>query len=131
MPETIEAAPIIGSRRIVEQCLEFARPRGVPAAHIDHSGFVDRRATPRILFVHQVHYCPSSTFSEDQAKPVSMLDISLGGVGLRCREALTEGAVIHMRLPSIDGTTGWVKGTVAYCRPDTEDYRVGIAFILD
>ena len=131
MPETIEAAPIIGSRRIVERCLEFAWHEGVPTAHLDESGFADRRTMPRAVFSQQMRYCPSSTLSENQAKPAWMLAVNLRGVGLRCSEALTEGAVIHVRLPMVDGTTGWVKGTVVYCRPDTEQYQAGIAFILD
>ena len=131
MPETTEVTPIIGSRRIVEQCLEFAWREGVPTDHVDDSCFVNRRAMPRPLLSHRVRYCPSSTLSENQAKPAWMLAINLRGLGLQCREALTEGQVVHVRLPLVDGTTAWVKGTVVYCRPDTEQYRIGIAFILD
>jgi hypothetical protein len=60
-----------------------------------------------------------------------MLDVSLGGIGLLCREGLAEGMQINIRLPQLDGKAAWMKGKVAYSRPEAEHYRVGIAFILD
>ena len=128
MPETTETTPAINSRRIVEECVEFARRNGAITPEIDQ---IDRRTWPRMLFMHQLRYCPNSTLSEDHAKPAKMLDISLGGVGLWCREALTEGTVIHVRLPLLDRKTAWVRGRVIYCHPEVQDYLAGIAFILD
>lgn len=128
MPETTETTPAINSRRIVEECIEFARHNGVSTPEIDQ---IDRRTWPRMLFIHQLRYCPKSTLSEDHTEPAKMLDISLGGIGLWCHEALTDDTLIHVRLPLLDGKTAWVKGRVVHCRPDAEDYRVGVAFILD
>jgi len=120
------------SRRIVEECVEFARRNGGRACQVDRLDRLDRRASPRMLFAHHLCYCPNSTLSEDHTKPARMLDISLGGIGLWCREVLTEGMVIHVRLPVLYGKTAWVRGRVIHCSPDdAQHYRVGIAFILD
>ena len=128
MPETTESTPVINSRRIVEECVEFARRNGAGTPEIDQ---FDQRAWPRMLFTHQLRYCPSSKLSEDHTKPAKMLDISLGGMGLWCCEALAEGTVIHVRLPLLDGKIAWVRGRVMYCQPEVEHYQAGLAFILD
>ena len=128
MAETTENTSVTDSHRIVEECLEFARLSGANVVQIDR---MERRVTPRMFFRHQLRYCARAMFSEDDTKPAHLLDISLGGIGLRCSEALTQGTVIHVRLPLLDGTTAWVKGRVMYCNPDEEVYRVGIAFIFD
>ena len=128
MPKTTENTSVTDSRRIVEECLEFARHSGANVVQIDR---MERRVTPRTFFRHQLRYCARAMFCEDDTKPAHLLDISLGGIGIRCSEALTQGTVIHVRLPLLDGTTAWVKGRVIYCSPDEEVYRVGIAFIFD
>ena len=128
MAETTEATSAIDSRRIVEECVELGRRNGAEIIQIDR---MDRRVTPRMLFSHQLRYCPSSPLSEDDTKPAFMLDISLGGIGLLCCEALPAGTEVHVRLPLLDGKTAWVKGRVVYCHPDVEDYKAGIAFIFN
>ena len=122
----------ISSRRIVEECVEFARRNGGRACQVNRLDRVDRRASLRMFFAHHVCYCPTQALFEDDAKPARMLDISLGGMVLWCREFLTEGMVIHVRLPLLHGETAWVRGRVIRCRPDDpQHYWVGIAFILD
>ena len=131
MIETTETPPAIGARKIVEECLEFAKRNGWRMSKTDRIVHSERRATPRTLFTHPVRYCPDSRPSEDHTEPARMLDISLNGIGIWCRETLTGGKLIHLRLPRLDGTTGWVTGRVVYCRPQTEHYQAGIAFIFD
>lgn len=128
MLKTTETAPVLNARSIVKQCVEVARGNGISSREAHPA---DRRATPRILFGHQVRYCLSSTLDDHATRPAQMLDISVGGVGLWCREALMEDAVVYLRLPLLDGRTGWVEGTVVYCSPDAEHYWVGVAFTLD
>ncbi|MCK4850316.1 MAG: PilZ domain-containing protein [Phycisphaerae bacterium] len=124
--------PKTNSRRIVEECVEFARRNGGRACQVGRLDRPDRRASLRMGFAHYVCYCPNSTLSEDHTKPARMLDISLGGIVLWCCEAVTEGIVIHVRLPLLDGKTAWVRGRVVRSSPDdVEHYWVGIAFILD
>ena len=131
MSETAETPPVMSSLRIVEECVEFARQSGLFASQREQTPPEDRRTTPRMLLAHHLVYSAHSTLSEDSTKAAHMLDVSLGGAGLLCRETLADGMELHVRLPLLDGSTGWVKGGVVYCRPDAEHYRVGIAFILD
>ncbi len=120
------------SRRIVEECVEFARRNGGRACQVDRLDRADRRASLRMFSAHHAWYCPNSTLSEDHTKLARMLDISLGGILLWCREALTEGTVIHVCLPLLYGQTAWVRGRTIYCNPDdAQHYRIGIVFILD
>ena len=131
MSETAGTTPVMSSRRIAEECVEFARQNGACPSQEDPTVLVNRRATLRIAFAHHLVYSPHSTLSEDCIKPARMVDVSLEGIGLLCCEGLTEGKQIHVRLPQLAGKTAWVKGRVAHSRPEDEHYRVGIAFILD
>ena len=131
MIETTETPPVVDARKIVEECLDFAKHNGGRISETDRIVHSERRATPRTLFTHQLRYCPNSTLSEDRSEPARMLDISLSGIGIWCRETLTAGQLIHLRLPRLDGTTGWVTGRVVYCRPEVEHYQAGIDFIFD
>ena len=128
MLKATETTPAISSRRIVEECVALARHTGASTSDIKQ---FDQRAWPRVLFSHQLRYCSNSTLSEEHSRPARLLDVSPGGIGLWCCEAFTEGTVIHVRLPLLDGKTAWVKGRVVHCQPDAEDYRVGVAFIFD
>ena len=128
MAETTETTPVVDTRKIVEECVEFVRRSG---QNIIHTEQMEKRAAPRILFTHPIRYSPDSVLSEDRTKPAHMLDVSLGGIRIYCRETLMEDTLIHVCLPLQDGKTAWVKGTVIYCRPDVEHYRAGIAFILE
>ena len=130
MAETTQAMLVVDARKIVEECIEFARRNGALISQVTQR---DRMArwTARLLFIHPLCYCPCSTLSEDHTKPAYMLNISLAGVGLWCCEALGEGAVIHVRLPGLDGNGAWVKGTVAHCHREVGHYQVGVTFILE
>ncbi len=128
MTETSQVVVARSSREIVEECVELARCKCHNAVQVDQ---LERRATPRMLFTPPLRYCTHFVLSKEHSKPARMLDVSLGGVGLWCREALTEKMEIYVRLPLLDGKTAWVRGRVAYCRPDAEHYRAGIAFVLD
>ncbi len=120
------------SRRIVEECVDCARRNGGRACQVDRLDRADQRASLRMFSAHHVSYCPNSTLSEDHTKTARMLDISLGGIALWCCEVLTEGMVIHVRLPLLHGKTAWVRERVIRCSPDdAQHYWVGIAFILD
>ncbi len=131
MAETAESRPVMSSRRIVQECVEFARQNGANASQGDQAALVARRATPRKVFTHHLVYSPHPELSEDCTKPARMLDVSLGGIGLLCCETLAERMEIHIRLPLLDGKNAWVKGKVVYCCPGEEHYLVGVAFILD
>ncbi len=120
------------SSTIVEECVEFARRNGGQSCQVNGPDRVDRRTSPRRSFVHNVLYCPIRKFSENHTKPARMLNISRGGIALRCSEAIAEGAVIHIRLPLTYGKTAWVSGQVIHCSPEgSERYWVGIALILN
>ena len=131
MAETTETTPVVNSRRKVEEYVEVVRRTGARACQMGQTDRADQRATPRLLARDYLLYGPSPTLSDDYTRPARMLDISLDGIGFLCFEALTEGMVIHVRLPSLDSSTAWVKGRVIYCHPCAERYRAGIAFIFD
>ena len=131
MAEATKITPVVDSRRIVEEFVEFAERNGARAYQVDRKDRTDRAATVRMLFIHPLRYCTNSILSEDQNKPAQMLDVSPEGVGFWCCETLTEGMVIHVCLPLLDGSSAWVKGKVIYCHPEVEHYRAGIAFIFD
>ena len=111
-------------RSTVRQCIEHARANGVGDFHLG------RRSQPRLPYVHPVRYCLGSAVCEEQSQPGYTLNISLEGMALCCQEALDVGKSILVRLPLSDGSTVWMEGTVAYCEPDAEHYRVGIAFLV-
>ena len=131
MAETTKITPVVDSRRIVEEFVEFAKRNGARTYQVERTNQNDRWATVRMLFIHPLRYCTNSILSEDQTKPAQMLDVSLEGMGFWCCEALTKGAVVHVRLPLLDGNGAWVKGTVVYCRPEKGHYRVGVNFIFE
>ncbi len=131
LAQPIETTGDIDCRKLVEECLEAVRRTGARVCQMGQTNRANQRATPRLLATHCLLYCPSPTLSEDYTRPARMLDISLGGIGLRCFESLTEGMLIHVRLPLLDGKTAWVAGRVIYCMPSEEHYRAGIAFILE
>lgn len=130
MVKTTKTAPMIDARKIVEECVEFARRNGGRVCQVVQRDQTNRW-TGRMLFVHPLCYCPTSILSEDHTKPAFMLDISLAGVGLWCCEALGEGTVVYVHLPLLDGNSDWVKGSVIYCHPEVGHYRVGVTFIFE
>lgn len=131
MAETTKTTPVADSRRIVEEFVDFATNNGARPYQVERKDRTDRWATVRMLFIHPLRYCTNSILSEDQAKPAQMLDVSLEGVGFWCCEALTEGMVVHVCLPLLDGSSAWVKGKVIYCHLEIEHYRAGVAFIFE
>jgi len=131
MSETSKVAPVINSRRAVEECVELIRSNRGQLFQADHTDPTDLRSTPRIPFTQHIRYCPCSTLSEDRTRPAQALNISLGGISLCCPRALAEGMVIHVRLPLLDGQTSWVRGRVVYCSLSIDFYRVGVAFLFD
>ena len=130
MAEPTETTPAADSCKIIQESVEFARRNGAATRQMDQVDRIDRRVTLRMLFTHQIHYCPNSTLSDDHTKLAYMLDISLGGIALCCCESLTVGTMVHVRLPLLDGKTAWVKGRVIYCHPEVEHYLAGIAFTV-
>ena len=131
MTDTAQAASVISSRQAVEQCLAFVQRSVGRRFQAQPDSQVDRRSSPRLAFTHQVRLCPHATLTEGHARPAQTLDISLGGVGLLCFDAIRKGAIIHVYLPVLDGQGAWVRGKVAYCRPHGVHYRAGIAFLFD
>ncbi len=110
-------------RSTVQECIEYARSNGVGDFRMG------RRSQPRLPYVHPLRYCLGSAVCEEKSQPGYTLNISLEGMAIRCREALDVGKSILVRLPVSDGSIVWMEGTVAYCEPDAEHYRAGIAFI--
>ena len=110
-------------RRTIDDCIQYARRNGVGDFRLG------RRSHPRLPYVHPVRYCLDSAPSQNQSQPGYTLNIGLEGMALCCREALAVGSSVRVRLPLSDGSTVWMEGTVAYCEPDAEHYRAGIAFI--
>ncbi len=123
MSVIIGSASRVAFRRTVDECIRYARRNGVGDFRLG------RRSQPRLPYVHPVRYCLDSAPSEKQSQPGYTLNISLEGMALCCQEALIVGSPIRVRLPLSDGSTVWIEGTVAYCEPDAEHYRAGIAFI--
>ena len=112
MAETTETTPVVNSRRLVEEYVEAVRRTGARVCQTGQTDRADQRATPRLLARDCLLYCPSPTLSHDCTRPARMLDVSLGGIGLLCFEALTEGMGIHVHLPLLAGKTAWVRGRV-------------------
>jgi hypothetical protein len=55
-------------------------------------------------------------------------DLSTGGLCCRSRVAFHEGEQVRIRIPI--GDPGFeALGRVAWCRPDGDDYRIGIEFV--
>ena len=119
---------IIGSdsqlafRRTIDDCIKYARRNGVGDFRLG------KRAHPRLPYVHPVRYCLDSAPSQGQSQPGYTLNIGLEGLALFCRETIAVGSLIWVRLPLSDGSSVWMEGSVAYCEPDTEYYRAGVAF---
>ena len=125
MPVSTQANPSFVSRRIVEQCVEFARQHGlrdVPS---------DRRTNPRIPFVYPVRYCLDYAPSEAQTNLGYILNISSGGMALYCSEPLAPDAPICVRLPLPNDRNAWLSGKVLHCQTHDHDYWVGISFLVD
>ena len=130
MSKATKTTPMIDARKIVEECVEFARRNGALTSQVVQRDQTNRW-TARLLFIHSVCYCPHSRLSENHTKPAYMLDISLAGVGLWCCEALGEGTVVHVRLPLLDGNSAWMEGSVVYCHRKVGHYRVGVTFVFE
>ena len=66
MAETIKTTPVANSRRIVEECVEFAKTVGVGTFQARAN---NRRATSRKVFAQcrpvQINYCTNSILSEN------------------------------------------------------------------
>ncbi|NIA06262.1 MAG: hypothetical protein GWP14_01260 [Actinobacteria bacterium] len=122
MMDTAQEATATGSNSTVEQCVQRAHSEGIGEFQ------PDRRSTPRLPFVHPIRYCLGSSVTKDDTQPGYILDISLDGMGMFCRQGLPEGQQIWVRLPLSDGRLVWLNGTIIYCEPDVEHYRVAIAF---
>ncbi len=125
MSVTTGSSSQVAFRRTIDECVEFARRNGVGDFR------VGRRSCPRLPYVHPVRYCLDSSPSETQSHPGYTLNISLEGMALCCREAISLGTSIRVCLPLSDGSSIWKEGTIVYCEPDAEHYRAGIAFIAD
>jgi len=110
-------------RRTIDECIEYARRNGVGDFRLG------RRSHPRLPYVHPVRYCLGSAPPQNQSQPGYALNISLEGMALCCQETLAVGSPIRVSLPLSDGSTVWMEGTIAYCEPDEEHYRAGIAFV--
>ena len=111
------------SRHTIDDCIQHARRSGVG----DFS--LGRRSQPRLPYVHPVRYCLDWAPSQNQSRPAYALNISPGGMAILCQEALAVGSSISVSLPSSDGATVSMEGTIAYCEIDDEHYRAGIAFV--
>ena len=125
MSVSTQAKPCFVSRRVVEQCVEFAREHGLRDFHSD------RRTTPRMPFVHPVRYCLDSVPCEAQAHLGYALNISSGGMALYCSEALVPDIPICVRLPLSNAGNAWLSGKVIHCQRHDHDYWVGISFLVD
>lgn len=55
-------------------------------------------------------------------------NISLGGVACNSNKGFRKGTAVELRIPLL-GEQARYPGVVAWCRKQTEDYLVGIAFI--
>lgn len=55
-------------------------------------------------------------------------NISLGGVACNCGRAFRRGTAIDLLIPLL-GDDAHYQGVVAWCRKQTDDYLVGIAFV--
>ncbi|UUY07530.1 PilZ domain-containing protein [Pseudomonas sp. J452] len=55
-------------------------------------------------------------------------NISLGGVACNSNKGFRKGTAVELRIPLL-GDQARYPGVVAWCRKQTEDYLVGIAFI--
>ena len=120
---TAQHASTNDAHAAIEKCVQRARTKGIGDFH------PDRRSCPRMPFVHPVRYCLGSSVTEENTLPGYALDIGRNGMGICCRQGLPVGEQIWVRLPSSDGTLVWLTGRVAYCEPDAEHYRAGIAFL--
>ena len=123
MTEAIQANPTTGSHKEIEKCVEFAHSSGVGSFQMD------RRVQMRMPFLHPVRYCLGRELTEDHTQPGYIVNISLEGMAIWCRQALAVGELIRVRLPMPDGNPVWINGTVVHCEPDVEHYRAGIAFL--
>ena len=123
MSQSAETVSPTAYRRTIEDCIQYARRNGVG----DFS--LGKRSHPRLPYVHPVRYCLDWAPSQSQSRPAYALNIGPGGMAIFCQEALTVGSSISVSLPSSDGATVRMEGTIAYCEPDDEHYRAGIAFV--
>ncbi len=123
MSVTAESVSQTAFRRTIDECIQYARANGVG------DFCLGRRSHPRLPYVHPVRYWLDSAGSESELRPGYTLNISLGGMALCCQESLPVGSAIRVCLPLSDGSNVWLEGTVAYCEPDAEHYRAGIAFV--
>jgi len=52
----------------------------------------------------------------------TLCDVSESGICVETREGISPGIAVH-----IDGQGFTADGTIRYCRPDGESYRIGVA----
>ena len=123
MSVSTQDSPCFVSKRIIEQCVKFAREHGL---HDLPSG---RRNSSRKPFVHPVSYCLDSEPSEDKTHLGYTLSINSGGMALCSRQTLALDTPICVQLPLPDGSNAWVSGKVVHCQQDKDQYYwVGISF---
>ena len=122
MTENAQSTATTGSKKAIEECVEFARANGVGNFPLD------RRSQVRIPFVYPVRFCLGPAPTEDHTQPGHTLDINSHGLAICCRHGLPAGAPVWVLLPLSDGRLTWLSGTVVHCEPDAEHYRAGIAF---
>ncbi len=111
------------SHHTIEDCIQHARRNGLA----DFSS--GARSQPRLPYVCPVRYCLDWAPSQSQSRPAFALNIGPGGMAISCQEAITVGSSISLSLPSSDGATVPIEGTIVYCEIDDEHYRAGIAFL--
>lgn len=107
---------------IIAKCVEWAQANGLRGIQ------TDRRLASRLPFVHPVRYYVGRHADEQNTDPGYVLDISLAGMCLWCRESLAVDKCVHVRLPLADGSYTWLQSRVVFCEPDDEHYRAGLAF---
>ena len=124
MSVSTQANPCFVSRRVAEQCVEFAREHGL------RNFPSDRRTTQRMPFVHPVSYCLDSVPCEAHANLGYVLNISAGGMALYCSEPLAPDIPICIRLPLPNSSNAWISGKILHCQRHGHDYWVGISFLV-
>ena len=70
---------------------------------------------------------PIELTSEESELEERMNDVSVGGLSCHSKAELAEGQKVTVRIPAVQPAFE-AEGRVVWCRPDKDQYRVGIAF---
>ncbi|HEX2947457.1 MAG TPA: PilZ domain-containing protein [Clostridia bacterium] len=103
-------------------------------SRLDGKVLADRRLYARVLYMHKI-WC-STLFESLDSGPTRLMDpmeftvvdVSMGGIGIVCDYGIPVGTVLSFKLP-LDNIMYDVKCEVVYCFENSDSFRAGLKLV--